>query len=421
MKILGEKLREARTKGKISLKTLHKRTKISLDTIEAIEEGNTSHLPVAYYIAFVRTLSREVGLNPDSLLREYNSRQRRLLEEKIQMDDREGLDQKIGNFWSKWSRWIVLGIIGSGLLILVGLYILYGRQLFTEPDIAERYKQTQDTPTQMTASSDSGDTNPFVLHAISLNNAWIVISVDSGRYENVYLRRGEKREWPAVNTISVSLEDPKSVRLSLDDQLLDWSGDAWSSGISLRITGAGITHASPREDSLDHLDAEEDDLSMLALVGQIDPDTLYQKFPVYQKNQMDYQPNSVILSRIESLDPHLDLICFLGTWYPLSEDVVPKLLRILEMSYMPYVTLTLIGVHPNMTDDAGLVQQHRIQGLPTILFVMDQLEVGRIVGQPGERIESQFLEIVERANLFLKRGSEVQSILPRGSIGIIEE
>ena len=142
---------------------------------------------------------------------------------------------------------------------------------------------------------------------------------------------------------------------------------------------------------------------------------------MYRQNQNDYQPNSVVLSRIESIDPHLNLICFLGTWYPLSEEVVPKLLRILEMSYMPHVILTIVGVDQTMMDQEGLAQVYNIQGLPTILFLMEELEVGRIVGQPGDRIESQFLEIVERADLFLRGGSEVQSILPRGSIGIIEE
>jgi len=402
MKVLGEKIREARIKKRISYKTLHKRTKISIDTIQAIEEGNVKHLPLTYFIAFVRTLSREVGLNPDALLQEYNVRQRRLLEEKIQIEDHERIYQKVGGIWKKWNRWILLGMIGLGFVVLIGFYISYGRKFFIEPNIAELTEQAGDSTMPVLVSPDSIGTDRFILHGISLNNTWIEVRVDSGKFETVFMQRGEKTEWQVKKSIFLGLEDSKGIRLSLNDQLLDWPGDAWVSGVDFTITAEGIVEQSPREKKPNDLRIEESDGDTgVVLIGEIDEDILFQKFPVYEYNRTRYQPNSVILSRIEAINPNLALVCFLGTWHSLSAEVIPKLLRILQMSYLPHVTVKMIGVDQNMENEQGLAKQYHIQGLPAILFFRDQLEVGRIVGQPGDRIEVQFLEIVERANLFL--------------------
>ncbi|MCJ7811803.1 helix-turn-helix domain-containing protein, partial [bacterium] len=207
MKVLGEKIREARIKKRISYKTLHKRTKISIDTIQAIEEGNVKHLPLTYFIAFVRTLSREVGLNPDALLQEYNVRQRRLLEEKIQIENHERIYQKVGGIWKKWNRWILLGMIGLGFVVLIGFYISYGRKFFIEPNIAELTEQAGDSTMPVLVSPDSIGTDRFILHAISLNNTWIEVRVDSGKFETVFMQRGEKTEWQVKKSIFLGLED----------------------------------------------------------------------------------------------------------------------------------------------------------------------------------------------------------------------
>ncbi len=402
MKVLGEKIREARIKKRISYKTLHKRTKISIDTIQAIEEGNVKHLPLTYFIAFVRTLSREVDLNPDALLQEYNVRQRRLLEEKIQVKDHERIYQKVGGIWKKWNRWIFLGMIGLGFIIFIGFYIGYGRKLFIEPKLAELTEQTGDSAVPAFVSPDSIGQDRFILRAISLNNTWIDVCVDSGKFETVFIQRGENTEWQVRKSIFLGLENSKGIRLSLNGQLLDWPGDAYASGVDFIITAEGIINQSPREKKPDDLRIEESvGDSGIVLTGEIDEDILFQKFPVYESNKTRYQPNSVILSKIEAINPDLALVCFLGTWHSLSAEVIPKLLAILQMSYLPHVTVRMIGVDQNMEDEEGLTKQYHIQGLPAILFFRNQLEVGRIVGQPGDSIENQFLEIVERAALFL--------------------
>ena len=212
-------------------------------------------------------------------------------------------------------------------------------------------------------------------------------------------------EWQAETRLFVGLRDAKSVLLSLDDRPLDWLDGGVptdsGSGVDLQITARGIVEQSAREDRRDEERvAVTETATPLVWVGHVEETDLVDKLPGFARNRDAYQPNSVILSRIEDLNPSLNLVCFFGTWDPLSEEVVPRLLRIIQLSYLPEVSLNLVGVDRELKDKAGMAEFHRVQGLPTILFLSRGHELGRIVGQPGERIESQFLEIAERANVY---------------------
>ena len=74
MKELGKKLREARIARKIDFETIYEHTRIPVSTIQSIEQGEIGDLPKTYYRAFVRTIAKEVGLDGDILLKEFDVR-----------------------------------------------------------------------------------------------------------------------------------------------------------------------------------------------------------------------------------------------------------------------------------------------------------------------------------------------------------
>lgn len=75
MKELGAILLEARTERGLSLEELSERTKIRVDYLQAVEQGKPEVIPgEVYYRAFVRSYAREVGLNADELLAQYEMR-----------------------------------------------------------------------------------------------------------------------------------------------------------------------------------------------------------------------------------------------------------------------------------------------------------------------------------------------------------
>lgn len=69
---IGEKLKEARLEKKLSLDEVHKRTKIQLRYLEAVEENNFSHIPGSFYVrVFIKEYANTVGLNADELFQEH--------------------------------------------------------------------------------------------------------------------------------------------------------------------------------------------------------------------------------------------------------------------------------------------------------------------------------------------------------------
>ncbi|MDF2961751.1 MAG: Xre family transcriptional regulator [Paenibacillus sp.] len=74
MSDLGQLLRKARMEKKISLDDLQETTKIRKRYLEAIEDGNYKVLPGNFYVrAFIKSYAEAVGLDPNEVLRLYQS------------------------------------------------------------------------------------------------------------------------------------------------------------------------------------------------------------------------------------------------------------------------------------------------------------------------------------------------------------
>ena len=66
-----KKLKSIRLEKEIDLEKIHKRTKISLSALNAIEKGKFDQLPHTYVRLFLKAYSLEIGVDPDETLEEY--------------------------------------------------------------------------------------------------------------------------------------------------------------------------------------------------------------------------------------------------------------------------------------------------------------------------------------------------------------
>ena len=66
-----KKLKSIRLEKEIDLEEIHKRTKISLSALNAIEKGKFDQLPYTYVRLFLRAYSLEIGVDPDETLEEF--------------------------------------------------------------------------------------------------------------------------------------------------------------------------------------------------------------------------------------------------------------------------------------------------------------------------------------------------------------
>jgi cytoskeleton protein RodZ len=71
----GAELAQAREQRGITLTELSRRTKIGVDALKAIERGDMTALPGGLYTrGFLRAYAREVGCNPDDIVRRYREK-----------------------------------------------------------------------------------------------------------------------------------------------------------------------------------------------------------------------------------------------------------------------------------------------------------------------------------------------------------
>ena len=66
-----KKLKSIRLEKEINLEKIHKRTKISLSALNAIEKGKFDQLSYTYVRLFLKAYSLEIGVDPDETLEEY--------------------------------------------------------------------------------------------------------------------------------------------------------------------------------------------------------------------------------------------------------------------------------------------------------------------------------------------------------------
>ncbi len=380
METLGQTLREAREAQDITLAQLNEMTKIELATLESIEAGKADHLPSVYFRAFVRSMAEAVALDPETLLQAYQDRQQT---NPPQQEKTTSLPRKSKSMGMKENkhRPFVFGSISIVLTVLAVLFLTLGKQLFIEPDLSQL---------QSTATTDSADLSfiqdaspeSFILRAEGVADSKVFIQIDSADGESVMIKKGENLEWIGEERISIRLQNNQSIRLSLNEKLLEWTAPQ-GAGVYLSITPKGIVSKK---------------VIYPPMVGHIEVSSLFERFPLFVANRDQYDPDENILSKIETINPSLSLVCFLGTWHERSQEVVPQILRVLRDCRLPDVSLLLIGVDRSLKDTAGMAAFHKIEVLPTLLILDQGRELGRITGKTESRVEERLLSILKSSN-----------------------
>ena len=117
---VGERLREARERQKVSLHAIAEKTNISVRALEAIEKGQFGKLPGGIFTrGFIRSYAAQVGIDPDAAVAQFLSDEPGAREESDDggTREREGLG--------------LLAIVAGGLIVVaLTLALIY----FFAPD-----------------------------------------------------------------------------------------------------------------------------------------------------------------------------------------------------------------------------------------------------------------------------------------------
>ena len=284
MKSLGEFLRQERQQRGISLEQISADTRISMDMLLAIENGNVEKLPAPVLVkGFLRAYANKIGLDPDAVIVEYQD----IIEEVG--GRREAMEEFHQRLHPKSSRKPILALL-LGLTMLAGMaFLLYTymsvrshplvptaakqveptetSQSIAKKDSASTWSpemsvsESRQTPLPSEAGSETGKSDlngpaqsvpksvetlanigedqtissaasqlpvrpisparaPYVLRAEANETTWLRIVIDAGLEHEYLLRPGEQLTWLAKSSCKLLIGNAAGLQLYLNDQPL---------------------------------------------------------------------------------------------------------------------------------------------------------------------------------------------------------
>jgi cytoskeletal protein RodZ len=244
-KKVGEKLKAQREKLNLSLEDVSEDTKITVEYLQAIENGEIDSFPSnVYYDMFARSYAKEMEMNPDELFEELKMK----AEAAVNFDDAETPPQKAapesapkkGNGFSfvKLGAWLG-GIIIVIFIVIVVLSITGDKTQETpavqseENTVAEdgepagsRTEEPEDITSESATQSvdielpEYEPVKTMSLQVSTRDSCWVMVLADGDTVLNRNLPGGAVRELSAEYRFLVSAGNPNVLDIRLDGRLL---------------------------------------------------------------------------------------------------------------------------------------------------------------------------------------------------------
>ncbi len=114
--------------------------------------------------------------------------------------------------------------------------------------------------------------------------------------------------------------------------------------------------------------------------------------------QDEYNHYSIDKETLELLNsdlfPMMQIKVIMGTWCGDSQREIPRIIKILDHLDYNFKNLTIIGVDKNKKAEGTEVDQLNINFVPTIIFYIEDKEIGRIIESPSESLEKDITNII---------------------------
>lgn len=108
----------------------------------------------------------------------------------------------------------------------------------------------------------------------------------------------------------------------------------------------------------------------------------------------DYKVDTETAEKLKPLLKDVDITVFMGTWCEDSQRETPHFYKILDAANFDESKLTLITVSEEKTTPQGYEEGKNITNVPTIIFLKNDKELGRIVEYPIESLEKDMFAIL---------------------------
>jgi hypothetical protein len=132
------------------------------------------------------------------------------------------------------------------------------------------------------------------------------------------------------------------------------------------------------------------------LIGAISQEELFSEFPVFKNNFDKYIPLDSVITSLKSRDDKIHIEIFLGTWCGDSKRNLAYFLKVLETTNQSNFTYTMHALDRTKKDKDGMAEKYAIVRVPTMIFLKDNMEIGRITEHPVRSVEEDILAILRQ-------------------------
>ncbi|HOC88223.1 MAG TPA: helix-turn-helix domain-containing protein [bacterium] len=257
-KTLGEELARQRQEKELSIAQLAARTKIAEGFLEKMEQGDFGFLPPVYVRAFIRSVSAEIGLDPEVMMRRFSDEAARLsgaasdpaVEGRTEPPadnavfkprpphepaaDESGENKRADMEWFKSP--FTLGIMLIALLAL--LYFAFSRKPAQEPSAmdsgiaviepVQENRSLRDAPLVPVTEDNRVDSTSVPQLSLTLRaeeTAWVRIVYQDSLVEEGVFTEGLSRSWLSPERFYLKIGNAGGIRLILDGQDLGLTGE----------------------------------------------------------------------------------------------------------------------------------------------------------------------------------------------------
>jgi thiol-disulfide isomerase/thioredoxin len=134
----------------------------------------------------------------------------------------------------------------------------------------------------------------------------------------------------------------------------------------------------------------------LIFKGSITFDDLQKEpsFIWYKSGVTAYKPDIATIELLKNELPSFQLVVLMGTWCDDSQNLIPKLYKVLQETKYPMRQLSLYGVNrvKECNHDEHIL--YSLKKVPTIILFRNNKEVGRIVENVNKSIEADLKNII---------------------------
>ncbi len=114
----------------------------------------------------------------------------------------------------------------------------------------------------------------------------------------------------------------------------------------------------------------------------------------YSAEYDNYDVDTSALEPIRDLLQEVEIVLVFGTWCSDSRREVPRFLKILATLDYPDDSLTMLGVDRERIIDPETGYDFDIERVPTFIFLIQGMELGRIVESPEVSLESDMTALL---------------------------